>query len=79
MGKYKISAITVEQAYKIIDYPKLEEYKGRYIIENDNGVYIGIDNHDGNAWTEDFASESQCRGWLNGNFEKGDIHDVLTD
>ncbi|MCI9166503.1 MAG: hypothetical protein HFF64_10970 [Oscillospiraceae bacterium] len=32
----------------------------------DNGIYVGIDNHDGNAWTEDFDTKCSCLEWLNG-------------
>lgn len=30
----------------------------------DNGVYVGIDNSTGNAWTEEFTSVYQCKEWL---------------
>jgi hypothetical protein len=30
----------------------------------DNGVYVGIDNRTGNAWTEDFKSLGACKRWL---------------
>lgn len=29
-----------------------------------NGVYIGIDNSTGDAWTEEFFNLRQCRKWL---------------
>ena len=28
------------------------------------GVYIGIDNSNGHAWTEEFVSLRQCKRWL---------------
>ena len=29
-----------------------------------NGVYIGIDNSNGHAWTEEFVNLRQCKRWL---------------
>lgn len=30
------------------------------------GIYIGIDNETGDAWTEDFRSYEECMKWLRG-------------
>jgi len=30
----------------------------------DGEKYIGIDNHDGEAWTEEFSSLEDCQKWL---------------
>ena len=30
----------------------------------ENGRYIGIDNRDGNAWTEEFNTREACERWL---------------
>lgn len=30
----------------------------------DGSVYIGIDNRDGDAWTEEFSSKRKCLEWL---------------
>ena len=27
-------------------------------------IYVGIDNRDGNAWTEEFMNLRQCKRWL---------------
>ncbi|WP_024834180.1 hypothetical protein [Ruminiclostridium josui] len=55
-----IIRVTPEEANKIIDS---RERKGLfYCIEN--GIYVGVDNRDGNAWTEDFGSLSACKRWL---------------
>jgi hypothetical protein len=37
-----------------------------YHISEYNGIkiYVGIDNHSGDAWTEDFKSLSSCKKWL---------------
>lgn len=37
-----------------------------YTIEKKGcvNIYVGIDNSDGNAWTEDFKSLSSCKRWL---------------
>lgn len=29
-----------------------------------DGVYVGIDNSNGHAWTEDFTNLRQCKKWL---------------
>lgn len=29
-----------------------------------NGVYVGIDNSNGHAWTEEFPNLRQCKRWL---------------
>ena len=36
---------------------------GLYYVLND-GVYVGIDNSTGHAWTEEFTDLSQCKRWL---------------
>lgn len=28
------------------------------------GIYVGIDNSNGHAWTEEFTSLYQCKKWL---------------
>lgn len=37
----------------------------------DGGVYVGIDNSDGNAWTEEFSLKRKCLEWLAGEVRKG--------
>ena len=32
----------------------------------DGSVYVGIDNSDGNAWTEEFSMKRKCLEWLTG-------------
>ena len=32
----------------------------------ENGVYVGIDNTTGDAWTEDFKTLDACAKWLHG-------------
>ena len=34
-------------------------------------VYVGIDNSDGNAWTEDFPVKRKCLEWLMGEAREG--------
>ncbi len=38
---------------------------GRYYIQED-GKWVGIDNCDGNAWTEEFPDKESCLRWLAG-------------
>jgi len=55
-----IVKVTQEQASKIIESRKpLGLF---YTI--DDGIYVGIDNRSGDAWTEDFKSKSACDRWL---------------
>jgi DNA uptake protein ComE-like DNA-binding protein len=55
-----IKKVTLAEASAIIESRKP---KGMfYTIEN--GLYIGIDNRTGDAWTEEFKSLSSCKRWL---------------
>lgn len=36
---------------------------GLFYLEED-GKFVGIDNSDGNAWTEEFPDEGSCLLWL---------------
>ena len=55
-----VTCISQNEARKII---ALRGRKGLFwTIEN--GRYIGIDNRDGNAWTEEFDTLSECKQWL---------------
>lgn len=36
----------------------------------DGGVYVGIDNNDGNAWTEEFPTKRKCLEWLTGEISE---------
>ena len=55
-----ITCVSQNEAHKII---ALRGCKGLFwTIEN--GRYIGIDNRDGNAWTEEFDTLSECKQWL---------------
>ncbi len=61
-----IKKITPDEAERVIvtRYPL-----GRfYTIEGK--TYVGIDNIDGDAWTEGFRSLSSCKRWLNGKRAK---------
>lgn len=67
-GKYPsddIRKVTSEEAEKIIE---TRVPRGLfYTIEKDSKIgkpYVGIDNRDGDAWTEDFKSLSGCKRWL---------------
>lgn len=57
-----IKIINAEQADSII-----KNYKplGLFMLK-DKDVWVGIDNHDGNAWTEEYATKFECERWLKG-------------
>lgn len=57
-----LQEITKEEASEIIE---TRIPIGRfYLIEN--GLYIGIDNETGDAWTEQFKTIEECFRWLYG-------------
>lgn len=60
MCNVEVKEITSEQASIIIDTRQLSGLI--YLL--DNGIYIGIDNSTGNAWTEEFLNPLQCKEWL---------------
>ena len=55
-----VTCISQNEARKII---ALRGRKGLFWTL-ENGRYIGIDNRDGNAWTEEFDTLSECKQWL---------------
>lgn len=59
---YGIERITSKEASEIIEN---RERLGLFFMIEKN-LIIGIDNSDGNAWTEEFGSLEECRKWLNG-------------
>jgi len=65
-----IKKIKPLQAKSIIDS---RQPLGLFYLPN-NGVYIGIDNSTGEAWTEEFPNLGKCKRWLgNTNLEMEDI------
>ena len=36
----------------------------------DGGIYVGIDNSDGKAWTERFPTKRKCMEWLTGEIRE---------
>ena len=55
-----ITKVMPEQAESIIE---TREPRGLFYCLSD-GVYIGIDNTYGDAWTEDFPNLRKCKRWL---------------
>lgn len=61
-GVLVIKQVTPEEAENIINTrAPLGLF---YLIED--GVYVGIDNSTGDAWTEEFATKKDCLTWLRG-------------
>lgn len=58
-----ISHISKEEALQIVE---TRIPQGRFLFEDENGKYIGIDNSTKNAWTEEFPSMKDCFFWLAG-------------
>ena len=64
-----IKRVTSEEASSIIESRKPI---GKFMVSNESEI-TGIDNTDGEAWTEDFQSEIKCVFWLvGGEKEEGD-------
>jgi hypothetical protein len=56
-----IKKITTDQAKSVIE--TREPLGLFYVLEN--GIYTGIDNSNGYAWTEEFTGLRKCKLWLN--------------
>ena len=56
----EILKISYEQAGRIID--TRDPLGLFYVLEA--GAYIGIDNSNGQAWTEEFPNLRKCKRWL---------------
>lgn len=53
-----------------------------YAKEKDSGVYVGVDNSNGDAWTEEFADKKTCVYWLDSSLEyysEQDFGKVIND
>lgn len=62
--EYRI--ITPADAHAIlIDSGPAPRYKpyGRFLLQED-GIWVAIDNSDGNAWTEEFYNKTVALNWL---------------
>lgn len=57
-----IQRVCQEYARQIIE---TRETLGKFYTF-ENGIYTGIDNESGEAWTEDFSSYEECMKWLKG-------------
>jgi hypothetical protein len=65
MASYKIKKITQEEAHTLLSSePPHYQPLGLFYIAQADGSFTGIDNQDGNAWTEDFKTKSKCLYWL---------------
>ncbi len=56
----EIKRVSKEEAAKIIE---MRKPIGVFICV-DGDKFIGIDNETGDAWTEEFDTETKCRRWL---------------
>lgn len=60
MSKNEITYVNAKMAEKIIE---TREPLGKFYIE-DGDMYVGIDNSNGDAWTEEFKTLEGCQAWL---------------
>ena len=65
IGRMNCELISKNYALTIIENMGSESYLGLYWTK-ENGVYVGIDNTTGNAWTEEFERLEDCINWLMG-------------
>lgn len=56
----EVKEITQAQAIEIIE---TRQPLGMFYHKED-GIYVGIDNTDGQAWTEEFPTIDECISWL---------------
>lgn len=66
----KVIEVTNEQAQMIITTYKPEGkfYTVEFVEDGMDTVqelWVGIDNSDGNSWTEEFLTKEACMDWLN--------------
>jgi hypothetical protein len=57
-----ITKLTKEQASEVIE---TRTPTGLFYTK-ENGLFIGIDNSSGDAWTEEFKTKESCFKWLRG-------------
>ena len=74
--KDRIACITKQRAAEILD--SISEGNREYtpkglFLHREGGHYIGIDNSNGEAWTEQFTTLGDCIDWLRGNADMDDI------
>lgn len=70
-----IHNICKEKGYKIIDdynEGKVKEIDKVCFIYKEDGVWVGIDNNSGDAWTEEFERKEDCIAWLKGEIDLED-------
>jgi len=67
--KYCPQRITHDQALRVIEN---RIPRGLFFYPDPQGVWIGIDNLTGDAWTEEFHWKKNCLTWLRHEFETGD-------
>lgn len=70
-----IQRVCQEFATQVI---RTREPIGRFYTWED-GIYTGIDNSNGNAWTEDFKTEDECFKWLRNEpaiDASGNLHEI---
>jgi len=60
VDKRKVEKISASQAECIM---WSREPLGLFYLKIDD-VYVGIDNSNGNAWTEEFPNLRKCKRWL---------------
>ena len=58
---YQPQKVTLEALREVIS---TREPHGLYYAKEGRRLYVGVDNGDGEAWTEEFRSRRQCLRWL---------------
>jgi hypothetical protein len=62
-----ITELSKEDAHKMLRNEELGKYEpiGLYYVQ-EGDVFVGIDNSNGDAWTEEFKKLIDCKRWLHG-------------
>lgn len=63
-----IKSVSSERMSEIINNPLDQSNKGLFYSQNGD-KFIGCDNTEGYAWTEEFDYILICQEWLKGSFE----------
>lgn len=70
-----INHISKEEGYRIIEDYNNGNVKGidkACFLYKEEGVWVGIDNNSGDAWTEEFERKEDCIAWLKGEIDLED-------
>jgi len=66
--KLKIQRVSSEFLGRVIEH----RVPLGLFLAKEGGLWVAVDNRDGDAWTEDFATKRECLKWLKDYHREGD-------